>query len=207
MLNLEKLRLYLVVVHKETFIDGNNLKYNIINYLLNLKQFGFNIHSFIPIDNPNDLPSNEDIRKTLINVGNNHSYCCINYYPESRLGHCNTYSYSCSNEIGFYYNITNNFLGGIYKFVKKNSLFDEYPFEHEFFIRISQSFPFIETLSLTNQKPQKEKENEEINLPIAQFFHLTKLNFDDVDDDYIEQFLVDRKTCLSNNVLVTVEYY
>ncbi|CAF0814612.1 unnamed protein product [Rotaria sordida] len=206
MLNLEKLRLFLVVVHKETFIDGNNLKYNIINYLLHLKQFGFNIHSFIPIDNPNDLPSNEDIRQTLKNVGNNYSFCCINYYPESRMDHCNIYSYSCSNEMKFYYNVTNNFQSGIYKFVRKISLFDEYPFEHEFFIRISQSFPFVESLSLTKQKPQNEKKNEETNLPIAQFCHLTRLNFDDAHDDYIEQFLLDRKTCLSNNFLITVEY-
>ncbi|CAF1534040.1 unnamed protein product [Rotaria sordida] len=191
MLNLEKLRLYLLVVHKETFIDGNNLKYNIINYLLNLKQFGFNIHSFIPSDNPNDLPSNEDIRKSLINVGNNYSFSYINYYPESRMGHCNIYSYSCSNEMKFYYNITNNFQSEIYQFVTEISLFDEYPFEHEFFIRISQSFPFI----------------EKTNLPIAQFIHIIALNFDDAHDDYIEQFLFDTKTCLSNNVSIMVEYY
>lgn len=45
------------------------------------------------------------------------------------------------------------------------------------------------------------------NLSIAQFFHLTKLNFDDAHDDYIEQFLLDRKTCLSNNILISLEYY
>jgi len=102
MLNLEKLRLYLIVVHKETFIDGNNLKCNIMNYLLHLKKFGFNMHSFIPIDNPNDLSSNKDIRKTLKNIRSNHSFCCINYYPERHMDHCNIYSYSCSNEIRFY---------------------------------------------------------------------------------------------------------
>ncbi len=73
-----------------------------MNYLLHLKKFDFNIHSFIPIDNPNDLPLNEDIRKTLKNVRSNHSFCCINYYPERHMGHCNIYSYSCSNEIRFY---------------------------------------------------------------------------------------------------------
>ncbi len=77
MSNLEKLGLYLSIIHKETFIDGNNLKYNIINHLLHLKQFQFNIHSFVPVDNRNNLPSNEDIRnaKTMIPVtGNNWNF-------------------------------------------------------------------------------------------------------------------------------------
>ncbi|CAF0941560.1 unnamed protein product [Rotaria sordida] len=65
----------------------------------------------------------------------------------------------------------------------------------------------MESVSLTNQKPQKEKEYEERNLSIAQFFHLTELNFDDTDDDYIKQFLVGRRIYLSNNVLISVEYY
>ncbi len=53
----------------------------------------------------------------------------------------------------YYHNITNNFPGRLYKYVRKISLSNEYPFEHEFFIRISQSFPFMESLSLTNRTP------------------------------------------------------
>ncbi|CAF3267690.1 unnamed protein product, partial [Rotaria sp. Silwood2] len=56
-----------------------------------------------------------------------------------------------------YYYITNNFTGGIFEYVKKISLFDEYAFEHEFFIRISRSFPLVEKLSLSNTVPQKQK--------------------------------------------------
>ncbi|CAF4338063.1 unnamed protein product [Rotaria sp. Silwood2] len=205
MLHLEKLRLHLTVINKETFIDGNNLKINIINYLLNLKKFIFNLHSFIPVENEYDLPSNENIQQTLKDILNNSAFCCIDYYPHTRMGHCHIYSHLRSNDIKCYYYITNNFTGGIFEYVKKISLFDEYAFEHEFFIRISRSFPLVEKLSLSNTIPQKQKQ-EEINLSIAEFGHLNQLNLDDVVDDYIEQFLMDKKTYLSNNVLLTVEY-
>ena len=76
-----------VVVHNETFINGNDLKYNIIKYLLHLKQFEFNIHSFISVDNPVNLLSNEDIQHTLINIGTNKTISCVNYYPEGRMAH------------------------------------------------------------------------------------------------------------------------
>jgi hypothetical protein len=45
--------------------------------------------------------------------------------------------------------------------VKSITLYDEYPFEHEFFIQISQSFPIVKRLSLTNKTPQTENNLEE----------------------------------------------
>jgi len=63
----------------------------------------------------------------------------------------------------FYYYITNNFPGGLFKYVQKISLFDEYPFEHEFFIRISESFPIVKNLSLTNPTPQNKNQLHQTN--------------------------------------------
>ncbi len=51
MIYLEKLILYLQINHHNTFIDGYDLKNNILNYLTRLKKFQFNIHSFIFINN------------------------------------------------------------------------------------------------------------------------------------------------------------
>ncbi|CAF4588253.1 unnamed protein product, partial [Rotaria sp. Silwood2] len=57
------------------------------------------------------------------------------------------------------------------------SLHDERPFEHEFFLRIAQSFPFMKELTLINKKPQKNKlNNENQDLLIIKYPHLTKLN-------------------------------
>ena len=57
----------------------------------------------------------------------------------------------------YYNDITNNFPGGLFEYVRVVSLFDEHPFEHEFFLRIQKSFPFMERLSVNNNKPQNRK--------------------------------------------------
>ncbi len=41
----------------------------------------------------------------------------------------------------YYKNIINSFPGGLFKYVREIFLFDERPFEHEFFIQIAQAFP------------------------------------------------------------------
>jgi len=71
MLNLEELHLHIVVIRDDKFIDGNDLKKNIINYIPQLNKFEFNIHSNVPFDNQNDLSSNEDIQKTFNDFKNN----------------------------------------------------------------------------------------------------------------------------------------
>ncbi|CAF4358214.1 unnamed protein product, partial [Rotaria sp. Silwood2] len=180
---LEQLSLYLQINHNNTFIDGNDLKNNILDYLLYLKKFKFNIHSFIFIDNLMNLPSNEDVRRTLSIIGNEKFVSSVNYYPHSQMASCNIYSYSCTNTMKYYYNITNNFPGGLFRNVKKVLLFDECPFEHEFFIQISKSFPVITNLSLNNQTPQKKKNHEQRFLSVVEFSHLSELYFDEAHDD------------------------
>ncbi len=150
---------------------GNDLKKNIIDYLLNLKKFRFNINSFISIDNQIDLTRNEDIESTFNQLGNNQIIYYVNYFPKNEMGSCNICTYSCSNTMKFYYYITNNFPGGLFKYVQKVSLFDEYPFEHEFFIRISESFPIVKNLSLTNPAPQNKNQLHQINSSIIRFNH------------------------------------
>jgi hypothetical protein len=61
MSNLEKLGLDLTIYVLDRFIDGNNLKENILNRMSELNQFTFNIHSIMFIDNQMNFPSQEDI--------------------------------------------------------------------------------------------------------------------------------------------------
>ena len=110
-----------------------------------------------------------------------------------------------------YYEITNNFPGGIFKYVREISLFDERSFPHEFFFQISQSFPFMKKLTLINEKLQNDKrhrklDNDNQHLSIIEYSHLSHLNLDEAHDDYIEQFLIDTKTCLPNSVYLAVPY-
>ena len=101
----------------------------------------------------------------------------------------------------YYDNISNNFPGGLFKYVHTISLYDEHPFEHEFFLQIAQSFPLMKELTVINAKPQKNKlyrksNNDNQDLSIIKYPQLTVLDLCEAHDDYVEQFLVDTKMCL-----------
>ncbi|CAF3947551.1 unnamed protein product [Rotaria sp. Silwood1] len=110
-----------------------------------------------------------------------------------------------------YENIANNFPGGLFTCVYEVSLFDEYPFEQEFFIRIQKSFPFMERLAIINPKAQKDKQckklkNTNQDLLIIGYSHLKRLILDEAHDDNVEQFLLDTKTCLPYGVMLQCDY-
>ncbi|CAF4656351.1 unnamed protein product [Rotaria sp. Silwood2] len=48
--------------------------------------------------------------------------------------------------------------------------------------------------------------NDNHNLSIVKFFYLTELNISRVHDDYIEEFLLNTKTYLQNNILLHINY-
>jgi hypothetical protein len=70
-------------------------------------------------------------------------------------------SYSDPYRLIYYYSITNQFPGGSFKYVREISLIDE----HEFFLRIVQSVPLMEKLSIVNEKNSDQSSN------ILIFFH------------------------------------
>ncbi|CAF0748358.1 unnamed protein product [Rotaria sp. Silwood1] len=103
------------------------------------------------------------------------------------------------------------FTGGIFKSVREVSLFDERPFEHEFFLQIAQSFPFLEKLCVRNYERQMYKEcsksiNGKQHLSIIKYPYLKQLNIICPCKDYHEQFLFDTKTCLPFDVRVSMYY-
>ncbi|CAF0903123.1 unnamed protein product [Rotaria sordida] len=126
MFNLEKLDLYLAICCKNALIDGNNLKKNIINRMPKLNKFTFNIRSTVRLNNQINLPSNEDIQYTFNHFPNNQIISCVDYFSEIKQGQCHIYSYPY--EWKAYHKITNNFPGGISKYAREVSLFDEQPF-------------------------------------------------------------------------------
>jgi hypothetical protein len=208
MINLKELTLHIMVDRPKTFIDGNDLK-NIINHLPQLKKFIFNIRSTICLDDEVRIRSNEEIQQTLINFKDNEIISCVDYFPKEIIGQCHIYS--CPYTLESYNNITNNFPGGLFKCVREISLFDERPFEHEFFIQIAQSFPLMEKFTLTNRKAQqhrkyqKSKDNKK-DFPIIEYSHLTEIELTDVHKDYLEQFLDNTKTSLSKTIKLHVDY-
>ncbi|CAF2668538.1 unnamed protein product [Rotaria sp. Silwood2] len=181
MSNIEKLGLYLTIYVNDKFIDGNDLKKNIINRLPQLNVFTLDIRSLTFINNQ----------------------------IEKKKGQCHVFSYP--SEMPYYQKITNNFPGGLYQYVRFISLYDEYSFEHEFFIKISQLFPFMEKLSLINHQSQKHKQsyksiNDNYNSTIVKYNYLIALDIEEVHDDYIEEFLFNTKTYFHNNILIYINY-
>ncbi|CAF3357621.1 unnamed protein product [Rotaria sp. Silwood2] len=210
MLNLEKLYLQLEIDSYKEFIDGNDLKENIINYMSQLNKFTFNIRVVKHSPNIMNLPSNEYIQHTFKDFKDNQIISCIDYFQKRGYSYCHIYSYPY--RMHYYFNITNNFPGGLFEYVRRVSLYDEHPFEYEFFLQIAQSFPFMKDLSVINDKPQrnklsrKSKKINNQNLSIIKYPYLINLNLFKAHDDYIEQFLVDTDMYLSNNTDLAVHY-
>ncbi|CAF4136474.1 unnamed protein product [Rotaria magnacalcarata] len=147
MVNLEKLDLQLNC-ERETFVNGDDLKTNILNHLLQLNTFTFNIRSTSYCDNQTGLLSNKDIQQTFKDFQYNQVIFCVDCFPKSLYSQCHIYSYPYKST--YYLKITNNFPGGLFRCVNIVSLFDERPFEHEFFLRIAQSFPEFLTARVYN---------------------------------------------------------
>ncbi|CAM4987915.1 unnamed protein product [Rotaria socialis] len=138
-------------------------------------------------------------RETFID-GNDLKRRIIN---QEKITQCHIYSYP--SLMPYCGSITNNFPGGLCKNVRTVLLYDEYPFEHEFFLRIVQSFPYMQELCMSNLKSQNRKHsyqssNDNQNLSVIKYFFLSELRIVNVHDDYMEEFLFDTKACLPKNV-------
>ncbi|CAF4053263.1 unnamed protein product [Rotaria magnacalcarata] len=207
MVNLEQLDLHLVVHCEKRFVDGYNLKYNIINRLFQLNKFLFNIRSCLYLNDQICLLSNEDCQHSFNDFKNNKIISCVDYFQVFKHGQCHIYSYPYRAKTYEY--ITNNFPGGLFQYVREVSLYDDRPFEHEFFVTIAKSFPFMEQLTIYNRNPQKNKSYEQSkydnqHLSPIQYPYLSVLELLSAHDDYVEQFLLDIKTSIIRTVNVQV---
>ncbi|CAF2648397.1 unnamed protein product [Rotaria sp. Silwood2] len=137
MTNLEELDLHLVVYCEKRFIDGYDLKNNIINHLLRLNKFLFNIRSRLLLNDQVYLSSNEDCQLSFNGFKNLKIISCVDYFPKCKEDQCHIYSYPYQAK--YYESITNNFPDGLFKYVREVSLYDERPFEHEFVVKIAKS--------------------------------------------------------------------
>ncbi|CAF0903042.1 unnamed protein product [Rotaria sordida] len=69
----------------------------------------------------------------------------------------------------------------------------------------------MKKLTFINRKSQNDKQCGKLDdkneyLPIIEYPHLSQLNLTEAHDDYIEEFLIDTKTCLPNNLYLSVDY-
>jgi len=203
MLNLETLMLSITTRCRNSFIDGAHLENEILNRMLCLRHFMFDIVTEYVRMHEEDLPLSDQVIYPLVVRGYNvNCYCDYNY--ACRSGRCHIYSNPSTMQ---YTNVlTSKFCGGLFPNVLELILADmENSFEHEFFIQISQCFLSLKYLQICFGMPQKKKlsdndENVRI-VTIVKFPYLEKLYLIECDVDYAKQFLFESKThlpCLIN---------
>ncbi|CAF0787842.1 unnamed protein product [Adineta steineri] len=204
MLNLEELTLLLPVRrYKSTYIDGNHLYDQVLNYMPQLNKFIFNIHTeIIHLSTDIDVPSNDDIRNSFIKRGFQSVEACADKKSNNIICRCHVYSLPYQfDEFMF---MGKCFQGGRFDKVRMLSMHDEHPFEHELFKIISQDFPFLQKLSIWNFESPKKEQHYSSTLII--FNYLFELDLMLAHSDYAIQFLSDTKTrllCLTN---LRIEY-
>lgn len=209
MSNLEELFLNMSI-DLDTFFEGNHLKNDIISYMPKLIRLVFSIRSSLfKIYDLTDVPSNDDIQCTFQGLEDYQITSYVDYFPDEKVAQCHIYSHPYT--LSSLSRLTNSFSGGLFPFVTKVSLFDDHLFEHEFFIRIAQSFPVLKILFIDNELPLNHKQYQQANedcrnMPHIEYPNLTHLKLDANLDYYVELFLNADKVCLSTYINLSVCY-
>ena len=208
MINLEELSLYLIIDRDgafSSFLNGNNLKKDIINHLPKLNQFLFSIHQNLCLRYCNHLPLNNDIEHTLKGLEDYRIVSYVDHFPREKTAQCHMYTSPC--QMKYYHRLTNSFLGGSFPFVNDVLLFDERPFTYEVFRLIAQTFPFLQRLIIQNYSKQKRKRSKRTKfITSIHFPRMTHLDLSEAHMDYVEQFLDHTKTSLFNAITLYVNY-
>ncbi|CAF1121085.1 unnamed protein product [Adineta steineri] len=182
MINLEELILFLTVVRVDsTVIDGIELYDQVLVHMSHLNKKNFNIQ-------------NSFIGREYGEVG---SYVhldpsTITGFKQSK-GVVMSHVYSLPYQFESFLHLNSSFQDGMFVNVRCLTMTDSYPFEREFFKIISDSFPLVKNLTISNLKPQKNKQHSST---LISFPHLNLLNLVHAHDDYAQQFLVDTNTHL-----------
>ncbi|CAF4762804.1 unnamed protein product [Rotaria socialis] len=158
MSNLAELTLFLFVKGiNSTHIDGIHLNDEILVRMPRLNKFTFSITTRVCNRRSNIfLPSNDDIQHSFIE----RKYQQIGPYADDNTMkiRARCHIYSLPYQFHMFHKVTNSFQGGMFNKVRSVIVTDDIcPFEHEFFQIISQSFPFLQTLSIQNDEPQESK--------------------------------------------------
>ncbi|CAM2728774.1 unnamed protein product [Rotaria socialis] len=198
MSNIETLNLHLGIDNPKILIDNNHLHNEFIDRMPRLRTFNFYFLSFIELNQSVHHLSKDDILQTFPKIIYQQVDCMINYG-------CNNVKYHLFS-LPFMFDylpfIENVFPSIIFDHVIRLSVDDSIPFEHEFFMRIAWSFPLLRILNIYNFMPQLVISNKlssndnQLCSTIIQYPYLTSLDLQFVHDDYIEQFLNDKKTYL-----------
>ena len=210
MSNLESLDLCLKVYLPSTFIDERYLMRHLLPCVPRLNQFSFFIHSYLPLlVEHSNLTMMKNIEQISIRSADHSIISYGDYFPKEKAAEYVLCSSPCLGE--FFSGITNHFPAGRFDHVRRIFLNDEKPFEHEFFIRLEQSFLSMEELSITNATGQHRRKAEQSDddyqdrSPIR-YRRLHSISLVSAHGDYLEQFLCHIKATFNCKLTLFVKY-
>ncbi|CAF4580153.1 unnamed protein product, partial [Rotaria sp. Silwood2] len=211
MIHLEKLTLYLrmgksgrIDPNTSPYVDGTYLQNKILVHMSQLHTFNFYISTQTVSDYSRSRISSDDIQQTFTNIKYGQTGCIIDYF--GAIGTiCHVYS------LPFTFThlemITTHFPFILFDSVTHLSVYDLIPFEHEFFMQISQAFPLLKCFSIENWQMQYGNYNDYSSYSVIEFTHLILLDIKRTKKNYIEQFLLETKTHLPHLTHLKVNYY
>ncbi|CAF1143422.1 unnamed protein product [Adineta steineri] len=218
MSNLEKLTLNISIEGQNRVIDGTYVQHDILNYMPQLRSFIFYICTYVEPAALSYKLSSEDIQQTLTNIGLqnvssmvNDCTAVANYVHGVRAAYS---IFSLPFEFDYLRDLDSNFPNIVFNYVTNLLIQDVIPFEHEFFMRIAQSFPLLQNLRIRNRESQKlngvmtfSSGNCQLH-SIIEYPYLTILDVKSSHIDYVEQFLNETKTfvpCLTEFEVLFVD--
>ncbi|CAF1410448.1 unnamed protein product [Adineta steineri] len=153
---LEKLTLYLHIKGRNTVIDGTFIQHDILDYMPQLHSFTFCICTYVKAVDLSYKLSSEDIQQTLTNTKQQQVTSIVNYiqywFDSSWMAACSIFSLPF--QFDYLKHLGNKFPNIVFSYVTFLFLEDTNPFQHEFFVRISRSFPLLKYLHICNGEPQ-----------------------------------------------------
>jgi len=203
MINLEELKLYLSVArYSSTYLDGIQLYDQFLTYMTQLNKFTFYIKTEVSKRKATvELRSNEDIQRTF--VGRVYQEVGSHIHTKSFTGNTQCHIYTLPYEFEYFVGLNNSFRGGMFHKVRQLKMNDIIPFEHQLFKLISQDFPFLEFLHISNEKPQEDKQHSST---LITFRYLTFLELKYAHNDYAELFLLEKNMHLPRLLNLSLEY-
>ncbi|CAM4980280.1 unnamed protein product [Rotaria socialis] len=207
---LEKLTLCLRIQKVGRFVSGASLSIDdahlhneILVHMPQLHTFKFYISTETNAIYSNLRFSNDDIQQTFINMKYGQTACIMDYY-----GACGTlcHVYSLPFTFTHLHKITTHFPFIVFDTVTNLSVYDIFPFEHEFFMRINQTFPLLKCFTIENDRREHWNYDDNPSYSIIESTHLTSLEITHAGQYYVEQFLVKTNTLLPRLTRLKVEY-
>jgi hypothetical protein len=203
MINVEELQLYVFVIRCDsTYIDGIQLFDEFLIYMTQLNKFTFSIKTKVfSFRDLLELPTNEDIQCSFIERYDQQVASYVQTDPMKTEGKCHIYT--VPYEFEYFYDLDNSFQCGMFRKVRYLTMKDRIAFEHKLFQLISEEFPFLEFLYISNYYPMQDKQRL---FTLITFPYLTLLDLKCAHVQYAELFLLKKNLHLPCLLNLAIEY-